>query len=233
MVTFPSLIIPKILYQTESKYNGKIDVFEVGKTRKIRVGGIYQSLNWESPACKSLVWGKAADLLKREEPELNNVMILGLGGGTMQHLISKNYEKSPYIVSVEIDSVMIDVARQYFDLDQIPNHKVINADAFAVVVDPADYDLSKNSFQALIVDIYIGEQYPDLGGSGNFIAAVRDMVVPGGLIIFNRIYINTHQEDVDSFIESISGFLHDVKSEIVAGYTNSDNILIYGRTMVH
>jgi hypothetical protein len=66
-----------------------------------------------------------------------------------------------------------------------------------------------------------------LGKSGNFIAAVKRLVRPGGLIIFNRIYSEAHQEDVNIFIDYVSSFFGNVKNLVVAGYTNSDNVLIY------
>ena len=232
MNIYTALKVPQILYSVNSKYNGKIDVIETGTTRKIRVDGIDQSLNWNSSVCDKLVWGKLAALLKREEPELNSVLILGLGGGTVQHLISRELPKV-HIVSVEIDPVMVDIATKYFDLDTIANHKIIINDALRVVTSPEEFGLSKMSFDAAIVDIYVGEQYPELGNSGNFIDSVRSMVVPGGLVIFSRAYTESHHDDVDSFIEQVGEFLVDVKTEIVAGYTNSDNILVYGRVFEH
>jgi spermidine synthase len=155
-------------------------------------------------------------------------MILGLGGGTMAHLLSKTFPDTK-ITSVEIDPVMVGIARDYFDIDNIPNHKVLVTDAMRVVVEPDKYDLSNYYFDAAIVDIYNGEKYPDLGKSGNFIAALKKLIKPGGVIIFNRIYLDRHQDEVNTFIEYISGFLSSVKLLVVAGYTNSDNILILGR----
>lgn len=232
MDIYSSLKMPKVIYTTESEYNGKIEVIENGKTRKIRVADIDQSLNWQSPVCSKLYWGKTVELLKREEPDLKNILILGLGGGTMQHLISRAFPNI-YIVSVELDGVMVDIARQYFDLDSIPNHKVIINDALRVVVAPEEFGLNKTSFQAVVVDIFVGEQFPELGNSGNFMDAVRDMVIPGGLVVFNRIYTEKHHEDVDIFIEQVEDFLVDVQTEVVAGYTNSDNVLVYGRIFEH
>ena len=229
IINLPGLKIPKIICTTESKYNGKIEVVQVGKTLKIIVGGILQSVNWDSPNARRLVWGRVLDVLEQNTQTLRNIFIMGLGGGTMQHLISKEYPNA-HIVSVDIDSVMVDIARKYFDLDSIPNHRVIVGDACKVIIEPNSFELVKKSFHVALVDIYIGSKFPDLGNSGNFVAAVKDMVVPGGLVIFNRIYTENHQDEVNNFIDFIGDFLHDVKTLVIAGYTNSDNILIYGRT---
>ncbi|GIW69500.1 MAG: hypothetical protein KatS3mg101_0247 [Patescibacteria group bacterium] len=228
MNIFDGIQLPKIIYEAESKYNGKIEVWEVGKTRKIKVEKIDQSISHKSSSANRLVWGKVVEILEENAPDLQKVLILGLGGGTMAHIISERFNH-PEIVSVEIDPVMIDIARKFFDLDSIPNHRVIEADALRVTIEPEDYDLEEEYFNVVIVDIFNGEKYPDLGKSGNFIASVKRLVRPGGLLIFNRIYLDHHQDDVNIFIEYLGDFLHNVTCLVVAGYTNSDNVLIYGK----
>lgn len=222
------LMMPKTLYSTESEYNGHIDVLQVGKTRKIKVDNIDQSLNWDAPSARRLVWGRVVDVLKQNEPNLKNILILGLGGATVQHLVSRDFPNTQ-MISVDIDPVMVEIARNYFDLDNIQNHKVIVTDACRLIVEPENFDLKKQSFQAVYVDIYVGSQYPDLGKSGNFLSAVKQMIMPGGLLIINRIYTNDFQDEVNAFVDFVEGFLHDVQTLVIAGYTNSDNILIYGR----
>jgi len=228
MTVFDGIKIPKVIFETQSKFNGNVQVFQVGNVRKIKVEQFDQSVNHESESCKRLVWGRVIDVLKEETPSLAKMLVLGLGGGTIPHLLAKNFP-GINITSVEIDPVMVEIAKNYFDLDQIPNHRVIIADALRVVVEPEEFQLAPSSFQALLVDIFIGEKYPDLGSSGNFISAVKRMVSSGGLVIFNRIYISSHQDEVNTFVEYLSNYFKNVKCLIVAGHTNSDNILIYGR----
>ncbi len=228
MGVFDGLKIPRVIYETESKLNGNIKVVEVGSTRKILVDNISQSISCNSPSINKLYWGQLVNSLKDKVPTPKNILALGLGGATLAHLISKTFPEVQ-IISVEYDPVMIDIAKKFFDLDQIPNHRIIQEDAMKVVIEPEEYELSTGSFDVLIVDILNGESYPELGKTGNFIAAVKRLVAPGGLVVFNRIYTEEHQEDVQLFIEYIESFLGETESEIVAGYTNSDNILIFGK----
>jgi len=232
MNIYSALKIPKVLYQIYSPINGNIQVFEIGSTKKLKVGGIDQSLNWDSPLCEKLVWGKMSELFYKLNPNANSLLVLGLGGGTLQHLISKKMPEL-YITSIEIDKIMVDVAENYFDLNLLTKHKTIIGDALGVVSNPQDYGLNKGTFDSVIVDILLGDKYPDLGKSGNFIECVKSMVIPGGFVIFNRIYIQSHQYEVDLFIDQVSNFFTDVQTEIVPGYTNSDNLLVYGRAFEH
>jgi len=228
MTVFDGIKLPKTIYEVESDFNGKISVIEVGQTRKLSVGGIVQSVNWDSSSAARQVWGRLVENLHEQQPDLKSVLVLGLGGGSVQHLLSKKFPDI-HITSVEIDKVIVDVAKKYFSLDEIPNHRIIVGDALKVIAIPEEYGIPQNSFQAVLVDIFCGQKYPDLGTSGNFFAGIKNLVVPGGLVIFNRIYLEHHQEQVNRFIDSLEAFYRDIKSVIIAGRTNSDNVVIFCR----
>jgi spermidine synthase len=228
MTVFEGIKLPKTIFETHSDFNGTISVIEVGHTRKLSVDGAVQSVNWDSPNASRQVWGRLVENLHEQMPELKTALVLGLGGGSMHHLLSKKFP-GIHITSVEIDKVMVEVARNYFSLEDIPNHRIIVDDALKVIALPEEYGLPLNSFQAVIVDIFCGQKYPDLGASGNFFASVKNLVVPGGLVIFDRVYLEHHQEQVNLFIESLEGFFKDIKSVIIAGRTNSDHVIIYCR----
>lgn len=230
MNIFTGIQSPKVLFETDSKYNGHIKVVEFGNTLKIKVDNIDQSLNPDSPSCSRLYWGKVIDVLKENMPEMKNILILGLGGGTIPHLIQRNFPNTK-MIAVEIDQVMVDIATQYFGVGQIPNLQVVVEDAMRVVVEPDKYGITEHSLDAILVDIYVGQKYPDLGKSGNFVSALKKLMNPHGLLIFNRIYVDDHQDDVNIFIDYLENQLSNVKCTVVAGYTNSDNILIYGRPL--
>lgn len=228
MTVFDGIKLPKIIYETNSDFNGKISVIEIGQTKKLMVDGIIQSINWDSPNASRQVWGRLVENLHEQKPDLKSVLVLGLGGGAMQHLLAKKFP-GIHITSVEIDKVMVDVAKKFFGLEDIPNHRIIVGDALKVISVPEEFGIPHNSFQAVIVDIYCGQQYPDLGSCGNFFASVKNLVVPGGLVIFNRIYLEHHQEQVNQFIDLLEGFYTNIKSVIIAGRTNSDNVVIFCR----
>ncbi|MFA5776001.1 MAG: hypothetical protein WC988_00320 [Patescibacteria group bacterium] len=228
MTIFDGIKMPKTVYEVDSEFNGKISVVEIGSTRRLYVDGIIQSVSWDSPNASRQVWGRLVENLHDQAPDLKKVMVLGLGGGSMQHLLTKKFP-GVHLTSVEIDKVMVDVAKKYFTLDEIPNHRIIVADALKVISVPEEYGIPQQSFQAVIVDIYCGQKYPDLGTSGNFFAGVKNLVIPGGLVVFNRVYLEHHQEQVNQFIDSLEGFFSNVKSVIIAGRTNSDNVIVFCR----
>ena len=229
MNLFTGLKVPKVIFETSSELNEHIQVVQIGNTRKIKVDDIEQSISHTSPMCERLYWGKVIEVVKKEVPELKKALIFGFGGGTIAHLLSQNFAGAE-IIGVELDPVMVEIARDYFDIGSIPNLRVIIEDALRVAVAPGEYNLKEHDFDMLLVDVYVGQKYPDLGKSGNFIGSIKKLVKPGGLIIFNRIYREDHQDDVNIFIDYVSEFFDNVKNLVVAGYTNSDNVLIYAKT---
>lgn len=228
MSIFSELKPPELVYEGSSKYNPDIKIIKVGKTLRLTVDGYIQSVNYDSPACPKLFTGKAVDLVRREVPDADDFLVLGLGGGAMQKLISMRF-KDPEIVSVDIDPQMVEIAKEFYNIDSIPNHRIIVNDALRVVIEPDENDLEEGNFDVAIVDIFVGDSSPDLIKTGNFIAHLKRLVESNGLIVFNRNYTLEFQEGANNFVDYLEGHLKNVKTEVVAGYSNSDNILIYGR----
>jgi len=227
MTVFSKLKLPTLIYEAESPVNGKIQVYETEKTRKLVVAGVTQSVNHTSPLAQRMCWGKIVSVIEEALGTPNRVLLLGLGGATVPWLLTHKFP-SVSIVSVEFDPMIVEATRKYFDLDKIPNHRVIVDDALRVVTLPEEFGLSPNEFDCVIVDTFVGEIYPELGNSGTFFAGVKKFLAPGGLAIFNRIYLKHHQADVNNFIENVSDNFREVKSLVVAGKTNSDNVIIFG-----
>ncbi|MCA9307963.1 MAG: methyltransferase domain-containing protein [Patescibacteria group bacterium] len=219
------LRLPKTLYRTESKYNGVIEVVDIGSTRRLRVNGQTQSVNWDAPSAKSMYWGRAVEILKQYTPDMKSIVVLGLGGATTQHLLAKAFP-GLFIVSVEIDKEMIEVSKQFFDAAKITNHHIYHADACGVVAHPEDYGLKHDSFDVIFVDIFVGGDYPELGKSGTFISGLKNVVKPHGYVLINRLYYEEFQEDVNHFVDALETTFSEVTPIVIAGRTNTDNMLI-------
>lgn len=224
---FPQPKLPKLIYRTSSEYNDKIEVFEVGDKLRLSVNGIVQSISVNTPSVTRRIWGRTVELVKNQKPKAEQVLLLGLGGGTMAHLFEKEMPNAK-ITAVEIDKEMVDVAEKFFDIGSLQNLNIINANALRVLSKPEDFGLENSQFDVVIVDVYCGSKYPDLGNSGSFLAGIKRLAKIHGLVVFNRIYVEQFQHKVDQFYELARECFEDVNKLTVAGRTNSDNLLIYG-----
>ncbi len=227
MSVFSEVVAPTVLFEADSKISGKIQVIEKGKTRKLLVNGVIQSVNSDSPVASRLYWGRMVDVISESLGGATKALVLGLGGGAIVRILSNRFP-GINIVSVDLDPAIVDVARKFFGVEDIVNHRIIVEDACRVVTSPEEFGLSLGQFDVVIVDIFVGDIYPELGNSGTFFAGIKRFLIPHGLAVFNRFYLKHHQDDVNVFIENVSDHFSDVKSLIVAGRTNSDNVIIYG-----
>lgn len=224
---FPKPELPELIYRTSSEYNEKIEVYKVGDKLRLSVNGIVQSISANTPSVTRRIWGRTVELVKNQKPNAEEILILGLGGGTMPSLFAKEMPNVK-ITAVEIDSEMIDVAEKYFDIKLLNNLTVINSNALRVLSEPESFGLEQSQFDVIVVDTYCGSKYPDLGNSGSFFAGLRRLAKIQGLIVFNRIYVQQFQNKADQFYEVVCDYFKDVNKLTVAGRTNSDNLLIYG-----
>src|SRR5260221_6439906 len=132
--------------EVKSPINGKISVhWELGWGKVIKVNGLTQSggILFE-------VWQSTLRKLQKKKPELKNCLILGLGGGSVAKIVSKNWPSSK-ITGVDIDEKMVSLGKKYLGLDKIKIDTKI-ADAYKFV---------NGKFDLILVDLYCGDKFPE------------------------------------------------------------------------
>src|ERR1044071_1480081 len=58
---------------------------------------------------------------------ISRVLMIGLGGGSTQRAY-QHYYTNTSIQSAELDPVVVDVAKKYFNVTESPRHKILNED---------------------------------------------------------------------------------------------------------
>jgi len=131
---------------------------------------------------------------------MSNVLILGLATGTLAKIINKKF-KNVKITGIEIDPVMIEIGKKYFDLDKIPNLKILNIDA-------NKYKFNKK-FDLILVDLYLGDQCPSFVYSPKFLGKIRRS---GKLAIFNHLFYDTQKKaDAEKLIKKLGKYYKNIK----------------------
>lgn len=136
------------------------------------------------------------------QPEQSNVMVVGLGGGSMIHFLQK-YDPKVSVEAVEIDPVVVELAERYFAVRQKDNVKLIIADAF-------DYlKKTKKKYDTIYMDAFLkpSADTDDTGVPLNlrtqaFYQELQQLLTPTGSVVFN---INPHaqmQADIRTIRES-------------------------------
>lgn len=153
---------------------------------------------------------------------MENILILGMGGGSIiQSLREKfNYEKN--IVAVEIDPKVIQIAAKEFEITEFENQKIIQEDAFKYV------ENSSEVFQLIIIDIFVDLDVPNKFFEKEFCHNVSKLIDKNGFFIFN-IGVNLNAE-TDKSKEIISHF-GDSFEITTYPEVNKTNYLLIGRKL--
>lgn len=179
----------KILRTYRSQYNGEIQVLEYMNQKKILAQGLLQS----GSIIKNL-WQKPLKKIKNQK--IKNVLLLGLGGGTIVKLLNKNLPDAK-ITALEIDPIMIDFAAKYFEIKNSKNLKIINDDAFNW------FAKNKQQYDLIIIDLFKGKQFPEDLYSPKFLNKLKNQT---GTIIINCLFFDEYKKKAENFIKTIEKY---------------------------
>lgn len=149
------------------------------------------------------VFAEAFERLGVARRNVHSVLLLGLGAGSVVHLLRRDLGVRAPITALEIDPVMIQIAREHFALDQWTNLEVVEADASAWVTE------TTRRFELVVADLFDEADVPEECRTERFLQNLRERVTPGGLLLFNvvasRATARTEALEFAAFFQRILG----------------------------
>lgn len=204
-------IFPRTVFKTKSKISGEIMVKEQFGQYTLHVQNLIQS----GGIIKG-IWEKPLNRIKNLEFRIKNVLVLGLGGGTVVRLINKRWP-GVKIVGIEINPEIIKIGRKFFGLGEIKNLKIVKADAFEWIYSHFNDTYHRSqTFDLIIVDVYLGDRFPQEAQSDKFLKNLKKLLSNEGQIIFNRLI--SPGEDSAGFEEKLKKHFSSFKT--VETHTN-------------
>lgn len=166
---------------------GKIEILQKYNGEKVLTINSYpQGVSIKDKSIEKSYWfAIAKEVVQFCKNKTNpQVLMLGLGANAIPNLIAGQDHQINQTI-IEIDKYIIQACRKYFNLDNLPNYQIIQADAYKFFNDKKTFD---KKFDAVIVDIFIGRPpYVSLeSNQPNFIEKLLPWIKPEGMIIFNR-----------------------------------------------
>jgi len=154
--------------------------------------------------------------------QITNVLMIGLGGGSTQRSF-EHYHPDVTVDSVEIDPVVVQVAKDYFHFKESPKQRVHVSDGRVFLRrSPAKYD-------EIILDAYIQGRYgaciPQHLATKEFFELARDHLTTNGVVAYNVIgTVNGWQADI---VGAIYRTLNTVFPQVyLFPATTSQNVVI-------
>lgn len=135
------------------------------------------------------VFAEAFRRVAVEKRDVRSVLVLGLGAGSVVHLLRRDHHVRAPITAVEIDPAMVDVARRHFGLDRWANLEVIVGDAVAWT------RASRRRFDLIVVDLFLEAEIPAACRTREFLESLRERLSPGGLVLYNVVASRPDQRE--------------------------------------
>lgn len=170
-----SYLFPQTLLITGSSYNRLIRVnLERGKP-KLLVNGARESGEF----IRGLWTYAFSRLALPEEKNVQSILVVGVAGGTVIHMLRKRYPKAS-ITGIDIDQTMIDIGQKYFGLSRMPKLTLVCEDAQTYVKRK-----TAKKYDLIVLDIYIGEVLPDFLITPSFHGSVKTLLGKDGRLCIN------------------------------------------------
>ena len=118
--------------------------------------------------------------LKLDWNNINNVLILGFGTGSIATIIYQ-YKASCSITGVEIDHKVLELGKKYFQTNLLKNVTIHQgrADEF--------FESNQEKYDLIIIDAFIDTEVPKELETEQFLIKVKNALRPGGSVVFNKV----------------------------------------------
>ncbi|WP_369765076.1 spermidine synthase [Flavobacterium sp. WC2429] len=115
---------------------------------------------------------------------MKHILVLGVAGGSVIKTLVDEIDYKGKITGVEIDSDIINIANQYFNLDKIDQLEIIIDDAFEFVLK------TKNKYDLIIIDIFQDTKMPNFLFESFFINRICFLLKSKGFVLFNTMLLD-------------------------------------------
>lgn len=161
-------------------------------------------------------------LSKTNLSNVESVLILGLGGGSVIQSLKNKYQYEGKIKAIEIDKQIISIAENEFEISETENFKIINQDAYKYV------EKNNELFNLIIVDLFIDDQIPAKFYSTAFCQNLSKNLNTEGKILFNLGMNNSENEDLQKIVSFFNNKIA-FNSKILNNVKGSNTLLVVSK----
>lgn len=191
LIKLASFIWPVTTKTYASAYSGTVEItWFKGKKMVDTQNANYSYGNLEKILCFGLQ--------KVSFTQVNHILVLGLGAGSVIKTLQKDFNFTHAITAIELDPVMIQIAQEEYGITPTDKLTIVNTDAFEFV------KTTTTSYDLIIIDLFIDTEVPDGVYTSNFFNNIYRILNPNGQFVFNAALLHNNLPDV--LTKTLSGF---------------------------
>jgi len=174
--------------RTSSSLNPELNVvLHRGRYKLLTNGAIYSYGDLYSNFRKSF------ERLRWDEHPVRTCLVLGLGLASIPDMLVNRFHKQIRFTAVEIDEVVTKLAYDY-----VLNPKGIKIEVFTA--DAASFlQWHHGKYDMICSDVFVGDAIPVELQTEEALQAMKEMLLPGGLILYNR--LSRYKPDIDKSLK--------------------------------
>lgn len=209
MIRLLSYIYPVTKKKT-SKYNGTLEITWYNGKKHLNT----KNANYS--------YGSLQKILKIGLQKINlikckKILVLGMGGGSVIKTLQQDFNYKNNITAIDIDPIIIDIAKEEFNVTKAKNLEIICADALHFMKQ------NRKQFDLIIIDLFIDIEIPSSFFSTAFWQDIIKATTKGN-ILFNA---SLHKSDNKNILNIITLLKKkNYKVEKIEKVNNTNTLLI-------
>jgi len=205
-------VADRLLEEQHSNISGKLQVYlSQGKIKLCTKNATYSFEEYYT------VFEKGFATLQIDKYKFKNVLILGFGLGSALVLLKQIYKLNFNCIAIELDDVVIDLAKKYLDPETIKQTTIINADAYEWVKQNKN---TGSTFDLIIIDLFIDRITENKFFEPSFIKNNETLLSKNGLLLFNTLSSNKNRKHLKQYFDNRFSTLFKQSKRLKIGFNN-------------
>ena len=214
MIKYLSYLIP-ITRNIKSEYSDTLEITWHNGKKHLNT----KNANYSYGSLQAILkFGLKKINLKR----VNSILLLGLGGGSVIETLRQDFNFQKQITAIDIDPVIIEIARTEYQLETNSNTTIICDDALKFIKG------NTSKFDLIIVDLFIDIHVPKPFLELPFWNDVITSKSSSGIILFNASLEEEKSKELKSIIEFLKSKVYKVD---VYDKVNQTNTVIISQSL--
>jgi spermidine synthase len=154
--------------------------------------------------------------------DFKNVLILGMGAGSVISLLRVKYRINCSITAVENDQVVLELAEKYFDIRKYRSLDIISGDAYRYVCE------TKEKYDLIISDIFVDADVPKIFASSEYLLNLKRISNERCCIIYNKMTEQSiHKKELGELSQIFDCIFPGSQIHRLFAYGSENSLLFY------
>jgi len=190
MIRLLSFFYP-ITRKVKSDYSGTVEITWYNGKKQLNS----ENANYSYGSLQKIL---KTGLQKTELNHCKNILLLGLGGGSVIKTLRDDLDYDHKIIAIDIDPVIISIAHDEFNIIEDNNLEIICIDALEFMAQ------NDKRFDLIVIDLFVDTEIPDSFYSHSFWQHIIKATSPKGSILFNASLHDYDDKKLTSIIKLLN-----------------------------